>query len=91
MSFVVKITSFLYRYLNGRDEKNRQKTAYQGGPGRVLEECVLGGLLYYNSPTLWRSEHFPTTARGAHSAARLKTLIHNRARATSSRDPRIGD
>ena len=42
MGFVVKITSFLYRYLNGRDEKIFVKKPRTRGD-RVLEERVLGG------------------------------------------------
>ena len=42
MGFVVKITSFLYRYLNGRDEKISSKNRVPGGE-IVLEGGVLGG------------------------------------------------
>ena len=42
MGFVVKITSFLYRYLNGRDEKISSKNRVPGGES-VLEGGVLGG------------------------------------------------
>ena len=37
MGFVVKITSFLYRYLNGRDEKKSSKNRVTGGGDRVTE------------------------------------------------------
>ena len=54
MGFVVKITSFLYLYLNGRDEKKFVKKPRTRG-GIVLEGGVLGGdycitrfLLLYN-------------------------------------------
>ena len=42
MGLVVKITSFLYRYLNGRDEKFSSKNRVPGGE-IVLEGGVLGG------------------------------------------------
>ena len=42
MGFVVKITSFLYRYLNGRDEKKIVKKLRTRGD-RVLEGRVLRG------------------------------------------------
>ena len=50
MGFVVKITSFLYRYLNGRDEKIFVKKPRTRGE-IVLEGGVLGGggLLYYDA------------------------------------------
>ncbi len=41
MGLVVKITSFLYRYLNGRDEKFSSKNRVPGGE-IVLEGGVLG-------------------------------------------------
>ena len=46
MGFVVKITSFLYRYLNGRDEKTFvKKPRTRGGP-RIRGARIRGGLVY---------------------------------------------
>ena len=58
MGFVVKITSFLHRYLNGRDEKTFVKKPRTRGD-RVLEGGVLGGTtvlvvgLNYAQPFIW--------------------------------------
>ena len=50
MGLVVKITSFLYRYLNGRDEKFSSKNRVPGGE-IVLEGGVLGGDYCTTIPT----------------------------------------
>ena len=43
MGFVVKITSFLYRYLNGRDEKISSKNRVPGGGNRIRGGRIRGG------------------------------------------------